>query len=189
MNDQSSISNIILSYLLIIIITVVVITMNGVDEALARKSIDVNEYAIVDSIAIINAEARLPIYAAPEDHSNAKSPSVERMQKQSIIESAVIEEHPAAKHGYKDSWDINIASYTTRGEATGLVEHARQKGIDATQTYVAVNGRRFWRVSVKGFLSSDKAKSYATLLKDQLGLKEVWISKESDQSRSNDATL
>ena len=107
------------------------------------------------------------------------------MQKQVTIESAIIEEHPAAEHDYKDNWDINIASYTSRDKANRLVEHARQKGIDATQTYVAVNGRRFWRVSVKGFLSSDKAKSYATLLKDQLGLKEVWISKESDQSRSS----
>ena len=188
MNEQSSVSNIILSYLLIIIITGVVITMDGADKAFARKSIDVNEYAIVDSIAIINAEADLPIYAVPKEHSNAKSHSVERTQEQASIESAVIEEHPAAKHDYKDNWDINIASYTTRGEANRLVEHARQKGIDATQKYVAVNGRKFWRVSVKGFLSPDKAKSYATLLKGQLGLKEVWISKESDQSRSNDAT-
>jgi hypothetical protein len=187
-NKQPSIYKIIFSYLLIVIITGVVITMDGIGKTFAHNSMGVNEHALVDSIAIINAEARLPIYDAPEDHSNAKSPSVERMQKQATIESTVIEEHPAAKHGYKDNWDINNASYTTRGEANRLVEHARQKGIDATQKYVAVNGRKFWRVSVKGFLSPDKAKSYATLLKGQLGLKEVWISKESDQFRSSDAT-
>jgi cell division septation protein DedD len=188
MNKQPSTSKIIFSYLLIIAITGVVITMDGAGKTFARSSMGVNEYAILDSIAIINAEAHLPIYAVPEKHSNAKSLLVERTQEQATIESAVIEEHPAGKHDYKDNWDINIASYTTRDKANRLVEHAREKGIDATQKYVSVNGRKFWRVSVKGFLSPDRAKSYATLLKGQLGLKEVWISKESDQPRSSDAT-
>lgn len=182
MNKQPSIYKIIFSYLLIVIITGVVITMDGAGKTFARNSMDVNGYALVDSIAIINAEARLPIYAVPEEHSNAGNYSVERTQVQATIDLAIIEEHPAVKHDYKDNWDINIASYTTRREANRLVEHARQKGIEATQKYVAVNGRKFWRVSVKGFPSPDKAKSYVTLLKDRLGLKEVWISKESDQS-------
>ena len=82
----------------------------------------------------------------------------------------------------KGSWCINIASLTNRDKANKFIEYAKTKGIDAKQAHVTVKGKNYWRVSVKGFLTLDEAESYAILVKDRLGLKEVWVSKESGQS-------
>ena len=100
MNEKPSIPKIIFSYLLIVIITGVLITMDGTGKTFARNSMDANEYAVVDSIAIINAEANLPIYDVPEEHSNVKSLSVERTREQVTIDPVIIEENSSAKHNY-----------------------------------------------------------------------------------------
>jgi cell division septation protein DedD len=78
-----------------------------------------------------------------------------------------------------DIWSINIASLGNKDTANRFVIRARKKGIDATQKPVWVEGRKYWRVSVKGFASPAEARSHASQVKSQLGLNEVWIGKDS----------
>jgi cell division septation protein DedD len=286
MNEQPSISKIIFSYLLIVMITGVLITVDG--ETFSHNSMNTNEYAIVDSIAIINAEANLPIYAVPEEHTNIKSLSVERMQAQATIDSAVIEEHPTAKHDYgtelrnhiwtsmelreridevdgqiqlltdsmpspvgrlssvdqqqpsaigeesviemiqmieptaagtsdtlaiantgadksavdesvkhemreKDApgsdkqdsvnistqspWVVNLVSLSNKAAADRFSAKARSKDIQAEWYAVTVKGKQYWRVHVSGFSTATEAKSQENIIKEKLGLKDVWITK------------
>ena len=98
----------------------------------------------------------------------------------------MVEMHKPANSDARQTWNINIASLTNRVNADRFVEHARAKGIEATQTQVTVNGDKYWRVSVKGFISPDEAKSSSSGIKERLGLKEVWISKDSNKARTTD---
>lgn len=180
--DQPSAYNASLSYLFILIITGVLSTMDGAGMTVARNSTHIGENAIEDIIEIINAEAKLPIYSVQDEKSNATIITVERPQAPATSHSAAAEEPPATRSDDKDTWYINIAAFSARDKASMLVEHARAKGIDAAQKYVTVNGQKFWRVFVRGFLSPDDAKSYAILMEDQLGLKGFWISKEQPRS-------
>jgi|GEM_PF-1718987 len=98
----------------------------------------------------------------------------------------VAEANKPASSDAGQTWNINIASLTNRANADRFLEHARDKGIEATQTQVTVNGNKYWRVSVKGFISPDEAKSSSIGIKERLGLKEVWISKDSIRARTTD---
>lgn len=187
-NDQPSAYNVSFSYLLILIIVGVLSTMDGTGTTVARNSTYIGENAIEDIIEIINAEAKLPIYSVPDEKSNVNIITVERSQAPDTSHSAAVEELPTTRFDDKDTWYINIAAFSAKDKASMLVEHAREKGINASQKYVTVNGQKFWRVFVRGFLSPDEAKSYAILMKDQLGLKGFWISKEFDQPRSSKIT-
>jgi septal ring-binding cell division protein DamX len=316
MNEQSSIYKIILSFLLIVIITGVVITMNGAGKIFARNSMDENEHTIVDGIAIINTEDNLPIYAVPEEHSNAKSLSVEVTQEQAAIDLAVIEGHPAAKHNYeamlrshmtifmelrerlddvnehiqlladstpspvsrlssvdqqqpsaideestiemieptaagssgtltiastgtdksnvegarkpeadendasgsdaltvantgsdksavdgsvkhevsekdapgsdkqdpvnigvKSPWVVNLVSMSNKADADRFATKARSKDVQVERYAVTVKGKQYWRVHASGFSTAAEARFQANIIKEKLGLKDVWITK------------
>ena len=77
----------------------------------------------------------------------------------------------------KEAWWINIASFKQTAKANELVELSRNKGFDANKTHISVNGKEYWRVSVKADMSHDKVNTYAYFVKDLLGLEEIWISK------------
>ena len=190
MNEQHRLYLVILSYLLIPTITVFVITMGEFSNDFARiarnlintSMIDKGHQELVASNAKISAEANLPIYDARKVYDIVNLLAEERMQDQATVYSAATENLPPREYDNKDTWNINIASVTTKINADNLVENAREKGIDATQKYVVVNGKKYWRVSVKGFLSPDYARTHSILVKGLLGLKDVWISKEAEQS-------
>ncbi len=288
MNEKPSIPKIIFSYLLIVIITGVLITMDGTGKTFARNSMDANEYAVVDSIAIINAEANLPIYDVPEEHSNVKSLSVERTREQVTIDPVIIEENSSAKHNYdaelrnhiwtsmelsaridevnkqiqlltnsmpspvsrlssvdqqqpstideesaiemiqmmeptaagtsdtlsiasagadkstvegavkhevsekdapgsdkqdsvnigaKSLWSVNLVSLPNKADADRFSARARSKDIQTEWYAVTVKGRQYWRVHVSGISTAAEAKSQANVIKEKLGLKDVWITK------------
>jgi hypothetical protein len=77
----------------------------------------------------------------------------------------------------KEAWWINIASFQQTAKANELVEYSRNKGFDANKTHISVNGKEYWRVSVKADMSYNKVNTYAFFIKDLLGLEEIWISK------------
>ena len=195
MNNKSKFYAITLSYLLIPTITVVVITMGDYRKAFSHNIIDtsvldMSRHEILASVAELNAEANLPIYDTPEVRNNINKLAVYNTQPQVTDYSSLsVSGTYKPKSSYKSndgidkgSWCINIASLANRDKANKYVEYAKIKGIDAKQAQVTVKGRKYWRVSVKGFLTLDEAESYAIFAKDRLGLKEVWVSKESDQS-------
>jgi len=187
MNEKSRLYVVILSCLLIPTITVFVIAMGEFSNDFARNLINTSmvdkfHQELVASTAKISAEVNLPIYDERKVHDNVNLLAEERMQDQATAYSAATEALLPRKYDNKDAWNINIASLATKINADKLVENAREKGIDATQKYVAVNGKKYWRISVKGFLSQDDARTHSILVKDLLGLKDVWISKEAEQS-------
>lgn len=97
-------------------------------------------------------------------------------------DSAATEHAPAdnrtKERGTGDgAWTINIASMPQKESAEHVVEKAGSVGIDAGLYPVIVNGQQYWRVHVAGFTTSAEAKSQAGLIKEKLGLKDVWVSR------------
>lgn len=187
MNKNPSPCNVVFSYLLILVIPGLAM-LGGADRTVAHDPVYTDRKALEDTLAAINAEANLPIYSTPLEPALLTAPAAGGPQAAAAIHSVAGAQVPAKKSDVSSAWHIHLASLSARDEADRLVEHARAKGIDATQEHVEVNGKRYWRVLVKGFQSRDEAKSHAMLLKDKLGLRDFWISRESGPSRSSNAS-
>lgn len=181
MNEQPSPYNLAFSYLLIPVIAGILVAGTGSDRIDTHIPPGAEKNTIADSIAIINAEASLPVYAAREARGNANELVAERARDITTMESPAAGQAAATLSADHDTWHIHIASLTNRNEADRIVQRARENGIAATQTVVVVNGTRFWRVSVKDPHSYGEAKRHADRIRDQLGLKDVWLSRESGQ--------
>lgn len=205
------IHNIIASYLTILVITLMMISMGYEGGEFARDRVktypkEESRQDLMNGGSIENTDSTLQAYITPEAHSKVnsigaesveenksretnntnaqKKPTLAHNQKKVDVQStnnATSEAHPVDT-AIDEYWNINIASLTEENKASDLVHHALSKGVDATKKQVTVHGKNYWRVSVKGLPSADKAKAYALLVKDRLGLRNVWISKESDQS-------
>jgi len=74
-------------------------------------------------------------------------------------------------------WVINLLSSPKKSDADRFADYARKKGIAVEQTTVILKGRDFFRVQLTGFLTEKQAEESALPVKDQLGLKDVWIFK------------
>ena len=74
-------------------------------------------------------------------------------------------------------WEINIASLLHKTDAERFVGKAKSSGVDAGFYQVTVKGKTYWRVHVPGFHTAAEAKSNASVIKERLGLKEVWVVK------------
>jgi len=117
----------------------------------------------------LNQEAQ-----AIDDH-----PADEETHVSEAIDTAESSAPLVTKRKAKDSWSINLASLGDKDTANGFITRAREMGIDATQKPVLVDGRKYWRVSVRGFASHAEARSHASQVKSLLGLDGVWIGKDS----------
>ena len=74
-------------------------------------------------------------------------------------------------------WEINVASLLHKADAERFVGKAKSRGVDAGLYQVTVKGKKYWRVHVTGFHTAAEAKSNADVIKERLGLKEVWVAK------------
>jgi len=128
--------------------------------------------------AVKNVE-ELQISTNPEAQAIDAHAAAEETHVTEIIGTAASSEPPVTKREAKGAWSINIASLRDKDTANGFVIRAREKGIDATQRPVLVDGRKYWRVSVKGFASPAEARSQASQVKGLLNLDKVWIGKDS----------
>jgi len=179
MNEQPSHYSLAFSYLLIPVITGILVTGTTSDRIDIHDFMEAGKYTNADNIAIINAEASLPIYAASQAHSSTYDPAARR-------DAVVINEFTTGAPvtttpDDHDTWHIHIASLTNRDEADRIVQYAGENGIAAIQNTVVVNGVQFRRVSVIDTHSYGEAKRHADRIKDQLGLKDAWISKASKE--------
>jgi len=75
-------------------------------------------------------------------------------------------------------WTINLASLQTRKQAENFKSKAGMKGFDTSIQQATVKGRQYWRVQVTGLSSLDEAKSRGEAIKQRLGLKDIWISRQ-----------
>ena len=62
-------------------------------------------------------------------------------------------------------------------DAERYIEKAESRGVAAGLYQVTVKGKDYWRVHVPGFATAAEAKAKASLIKENLGIKDVWIAK------------
>jgi cell division septation protein DedD len=72
-------------------------------------------------------------------------------------------------------WVINLASFLNKADAENFIENAESRGVTAGLYQVTVNGKIYWRVRVSGFATAAEAKTKTSLIKEKLGLKDVWV--------------
>ena len=72
-------------------------------------------------------------------------------------------------------WVVNLVSLSNKADADRFSAMAKSKDIQAEWYAVTVKGKQYWRVHVSGFSTAAEAKSQANIIKEKLGLKNVWI--------------
>lgn len=77
----------------------------------------------------------------------------------------------------KGPWVINLASLPRKADAERFMENAESRGVAADIYQVTVREKIYWRIHVPGFATAAEAKARAGLIKEKLGLKDVWIAK------------
>jgi hypothetical protein len=120
----------------------------------------------------------------PEDDGTIAPPTViahaEVPQTQARpIESAreVRHESPPRQSGTGD-WVINLASYASESIAARKLADFESKGVAAEQSVANVNGKTIYRVRITGFDTRKAATGQAKSIRQQLGLKETWITRQ-----------
>ena len=74
-------------------------------------------------------------------------------------------------------WVINLISSRERAYVTRYAARAQAKGISTEIINAEVKGREYWRLQVTGFKTMAEATYFAEPIKEELGLKDVWILK------------
>jgi predicted component of type VI protein secretion system len=76
------------------------------------------------------------------------------------------------------NWVINIASYASESIAARKQADFESKGVTAEQSVASVNGKTIYRVRITGFDTRKAATVRAKSVRQQLGLKETWITRQ-----------
>jgi len=74
-------------------------------------------------------------------------------------------------------WVINLASVANKKDAESFIAQAKSRGVTAELYQVTVKGKKRWRVHVSGFATDAEARAEARLIKERLGIDDVWIAK------------
>jgi len=74
-------------------------------------------------------------------------------------------------------WVINLISSREKAYVTRYAARAQAKGISTEIINAEVKGREYWRLQVTGFKTMDEAKYFSEPIKEELGIKDVWIFK------------
>ena len=74
-------------------------------------------------------------------------------------------------------WVINLISSRKQAYVTRYAARAQAKGISTEIINAEVKGREYWRLQVTGFKTMDEAKYFSEPIKEELGIKDVWIFK------------
>jgi hypothetical protein len=121
---------------------------------------------------------------APEDDGMIAPPTViahtEAPQTQARpVETAreISQESHPHQTGTGD-WVINLASYANESIAAQKLADFERKGVTAEQSVASVNGKTIYRVRIAGFDTRKAATSRAESIRQQLGLKETWITRQ-----------
>ena len=149
-------------------------------DMIASDNISITTHVSVKDTPTINNDKESPTENEDGSHAAPTDSSFKMSRKTASADTATdgYMQH-VEKQDIKDAWRINIASLSSSDAADRFVARIRESGIHATQKYVVVNGKEYWRVSVAGYHSHDEAKAHAPMIKDKLGLNEVWLGKDS----------
>ena len=87
------------------------------------------------------------------------------------------QESPPRQTGTGD-WVINLASYASESIAARKLADFASKGVTAEQSEASINGKTIYRVRITGFDTRKAATVRAESIRQQLGLKETWITRQ-----------
>jgi len=121
----------------------------------------------------------------PADAMPGKQPNSSAKTMQDTVRTAATKESraPASKQPIPVNmpenapWVINLTSSPSQADANRFAEKAQTRGIETQQQQVTVKGKRYWRVQTTGFSTADEAHSYAGIVKEKLGLGDIWITR------------
>jgi hypothetical protein len=89
----------------------------------------------------------------------------------------VLQNSPPGQTG-TGGWVINLASYASESIAARKLADFESKGVAAEQVAATVNGKPIYRVRIGGFDTRKSATARAETIRQQLGLKETWVTKQ-----------
>jgi len=89
---------------------------------------------------------------------------------------------PAAKQltavsAQQEQWVVNLSSSPSKADADRFAVMAQSRGIETQQQHVTVKGKDYWRVQTTGFSTASEAQDYAGVVRQKLGLQNVWITR------------
>jgi cell division septation protein DedD len=123
----------------------------------------------------------LPVPAAGKD--SVSTPDDEDADKPGDTASstrvATTEPAPPTQETVREGgrWVINLASVANKKDAESFIAQAKSRGVTAELYQVTVKGKKRWRVHVSGFATDAEARAEARLIKEKLGIDDVWIAK------------
>jgi len=79
---------------------------------------------------------------------------------------------------YGGEWSINLASYLKLSTAEKMRKQFLDKGVAADLVTAIVNGKIYYRLRVTGIENKNMALIQSTIIKERLGLEDVWITKK-----------
>ena len=118
------------------------------------------------------ASGRAP--AEPTRLSQLEAPA----RPSSPLQAAGQDSKETAQTGQRGDWSINLASYTKQSTAEEMRGRFLEKGVAADQVVATVNGKTYFRLRVTGLASRQAALKQSALIKEKLGLKDAWVTKQ-----------
>jgi cell division septation protein DedD len=106
--------------------------------------------------------------------STATSSDVNTKSMQPTVDAKMQPQETSRNSG---AWAVNLVSFQRKVDAERFVIKASSKGVATEINQVTVSGKKYWRVQVSGFSSSDEASRMASEVQYKLGLHDVWILK------------
>jgi cell division septation protein DedD len=145
------------------------IASTGVDkstvESARKPEADENSASGSDTLAVANT--------GPD--TSAVNDTVKHEVKEK--DASVSDKQDSVNISTKSPWVVNLVSLSNKADADRFSARAKSKDIQADQYAVTVKGKQYWRVHVSGFSTAAEAKFQANIIKQKLGLKDVWITK------------
>jgi hypothetical protein len=114
---------------------------------------------------------------APAPQSVIAQAEAPQAQASPVASARKIPQDSTPSHTGTGDWVINLASYASESIAARKLADFNRKGVVAEQVAATVNGKTIYRVRIAGFDTRKTATARAETIRQQLGLKETWVTK------------
>jgi hypothetical protein len=131
-----------------------------------------------ESMAVMTETPKTGGMIAPPSQTDIAQAETPQTQARPVEAARDIpQESPPRQTGTGD-WVINLASYASESIAAQKLADFGRKGVTAEQAVASVNGKTIYRVRITGFDTRKAASLRAESIRQQLGLKETWITRQ-----------
>ncbi len=139
----------------------------------------IGEESVIEMIQMIEPTAAGTSDTLPTANTEANKLTVDGAVKHEVRKKDApgSDKQDSVNIGAKSPWVVNLISLSNKADADRFVAKAMSKDIQVELYTVTVKGKQYWRVHVSGFSTAAEAKSQANVIKEKLGLKDVWITK------------